>query len=203
MRLRQLLNRVVLACRRRGSGRISARSSRALIAGCLVAAAVAMPRGASAQAPAPSPSPTATPHGASKPNATSETPAVVVNGSAAETLLGKPVESEKGEDLGRIVDVIVDRDGKVRAAIIDFGGFLGVGTRKIAVDWRALHFQPDGHMDKLIADLSKNQLQTAPAYKPGEPVVIIERANAAPAAPAPSSPTPTAPAQTAPPAAKP
>ena len=42
--------------------------------------------------------------------------------------------------MGRIVDVLVDRSGEVRAAIIDFGGFLGVGSRKIAVDWDALHF---------------------------------------------------------------
>ena len=44
--------------------------------------------------------------------------------------------------MGRIVDVLVDRSGQVRAAIIDFGGFLGVGSRKIAVDWNALHFPP-------------------------------------------------------------
>ena len=42
--------------------------------------------------------------------------------------------------MGRIVDVIVDRTGTVRAAVIDFGGFLGVGSRKIVVDWSALHF---------------------------------------------------------------
>ena len=42
--------------------------------------------------------------------------------------------------MGRIVDVIVDRAGTVRAAVIDFGGFLGVGSRKIVVDWSALHF---------------------------------------------------------------
>ena len=36
--------------------------------------------------------------------------------------------------MGRIVDVIVSRDGQIHTAIIDFGGFLGIGTRKIAVD---------------------------------------------------------------------
>jgi hypothetical protein len=46
------------------------------------------------------------------------------------------IESNRhSEDMGRIVDVIVDRSGQVRAAVIDFGGFLGVGSRKIAVDW--------------------------------------------------------------------
>src|SRR6266699_6317766 len=54
--------------------------------------------------------------------------------------LGKEVRSGTGENLGRIVDVLVDQDGQVRAAVIDFGGFLGVGRRKIVVDWRALHF---------------------------------------------------------------
>jgi PRC-barrel domain len=188
---------------RRGLSPMQIRSLRTLIACCLIAAAMATPRGTFAQAEAPSPSPTATAPSASKPNVTSATPAIVVNGSAAETLLAKPVQSEKGEDLGRIVDVIADRDGKVLAAIIDFGGFLGVGTRKIAVDWHALHFPPDGHMDKFIADLSRDPLQTAPAYKPGEPIVIMERPNAAPAAtatPTPSSPAPSAPA---PPASKP
>ena len=42
--------------------------------------------------------------------------------------------------MGQIIDVIVKRDGQVRAAVIDFGGFLGVGSRKIAVDWSALSF---------------------------------------------------------------
>ena len=55
-------------------------------------------------------------------------------------MLGRDVRSPTDEDMGRIVDVIVDRAGAVRAAVIDFGGFLGVGSRKIVVDWNALHF---------------------------------------------------------------
>jgi hypothetical protein len=120
-----------------------------------------------------------------------ETPAVVVDNNQAQTLLGKPVRSAKGEDLGRVVDVIVDRGGVVQAAIIDFGGFLGVGSRKIAVDWHILHFPDSGPPDKLIADLPRDQLRKAPVYKEGEPIVIMGRT--APAAPAPSAPAPVAP----------
>ncbi len=58
----------------------------------------------------------------------------------AHGILGRDVRSSANEDMGRIVDVIVDRDGNVRAAVIDFGGFLGVGSRKIVVDWNALRF---------------------------------------------------------------
>jgi hypothetical protein len=186
-----------------------ATTSRALVACCLVAFPAVFPHGASAQASAPGAAPpAASAPDAGKPPAT-ETPAVVVDGSAAETLLGKPVQSAKGEDLGRVVDVIVDRGGAVQAAIIDFGGFLGVGTRKIAVDWHVLHFPPDGGMEKLIADLPRDQLRKAPVFKEGEPVVIMGRANAtlAPASPSSASASspapPSAPPQTGSPAPKP
>ncbi len=113
------------------------------------------------------------------------TPAVVIDGDTADTLLGKPVESADGEDMGRIVDVIVDRAGTMRAAIIDFGGFLGVGSRQIAVDWRVLHFAKE-NMDRVVAELSRDQLRVAPVYKPGEPVVVVGRADAMPPPPAAS-----------------
>src|SRR6266849_2785320 len=45
-------------------------------------------------------------------------------------------------------DVLVDRSGIVRAAVIDFGGFLGVGSRKIVVDWNALHFGQIANKDQ-------------------------------------------------------
>jgi hypothetical protein len=132
------------------------------------------------------------------PAATTETPAVIVDNNQAQTLLGRPVRSAKGEDLGRVVDVIVDRGGVVQAAIIDFGGFLGVGTRKIAVDWHILHFPDSGPPDKLIADLPRDQLRKAPVYKEGEPIVIMGRTVPAPAVPPTAAPPTAAPATAAP-----
>src|SRR6516165_10183381 len=76
---------------------------------------------------------------------TAEPPSVtVLNTHEVEGILGRQVLGADDENMGRIVDVIVDRSGRVRAAVIDFGGFLGVGSRKIAVDWSALHFPPPG-----------------------------------------------------------
>ena len=40
-----------------------------------------------------------------------------------------------------VVDVLVDRSGLPLGAVIDFGGFLGVGSRKIAIDWQLLDLQ--------------------------------------------------------------
>ena len=90
-------------------------------------------------------------------------------------ILGKEIRSNTGEDMGRIVDVLVNRSGQVRAAIIDFGGFLGVGSRKVAVDWRAIQFAPDGKLDRIIVSLSRNEVRLAPEFKHGEPVVVLTR----------------------------
>ena len=106
-------------------------------------------------------------------------PATVVDGAQLESVLGIQAVSATGEDMGRIVDIIVDRSGQVRAAIIDFGGFLGVGSRKIAVDWRSLHFDPK-KAGVVVVNLTKDQLRVAPVYKADEPAVVIGGPSAKP-----------------------
>ncbi|RZM01364.1 MAG: PRC-barrel domain containing protein, partial [Sphingomonas sp.] len=98
------------------------------------------------------------------------TPATVLDTQDYESVLGKSVRSANGDELGRIIDLIIDKDGRPRAAIIDFGGFLGVGSRKIAVDWRALRFTSDGKVGRLSLQLSRNQVRVSPEYKAGEPI---------------------------------
>ncbi|KQP29899.1 photosystem reaction center protein H [Methylobacterium sp. Leaf104] len=110
------------------------------------------------------------------------TPATVLDTQDYEGVLGKAVRSSTGEDMGRIIDIILDKDGRPRAAIIDFGGFLGVGSRKIAVDWRAMRFTNDGKASRPVLQLSRNQVRVSPEYKPGDPIVVLGPAS--PAAPA-------------------
>jgi hypothetical protein len=88
-------------------------------------------------------------------------------------VLGKEIRSSADEDMGRVVDVLVDQAGHVRAAVIDFGGFLGVGNRKVVVDWTALHFAPADQRDRISLDLTRDQVKQAPEYKPGKPVVVL------------------------------
>jgi PRC-barrel domain len=90
------------------------------------------------------------------------TATTMLHNQEVQGVLGKEVRSIAGEDMGRIVDVLVDRSGQVRAAIIDFGGFLGVGSRKIVVDWNALHFAPSGKADRITADLMRDHVKAAP-----------------------------------------
>jgi hypothetical protein len=141
-------------------------------------------------APSPSPAEAAPPQPATIPltnpsNATKVEPsAVMVNTQDAQPVLGKNVRSSAGEDMGHLVDVIVDRDGAPRAAIIDFGGFLGVGSRKIAVDWKALHFSPDDPKGNMITlTLTRDQVKAAPEYKEGQPFVLLEAMGSPPPVP--------------------
>jgi hypothetical protein len=114
------------------------------------------------------------------------------------SILGKKVQSPNGDDLGRVVDVLADSGGRVRVAIIDFGGFLGVGDRKIAVDWPLLRFNPDRSDPSLLLSLSREKLKAAPEYKddPRPKTLMVPEPAAAPAA-APAAPA-TAPAAAAP-----
>jgi hypothetical protein len=103
-----------------------------------------------------------------------------------EVILGKSVRSSAGEDMGRLVDVVVDRQGRPRAAIIDFGGFLGVGSRKIAVDWSVLKFPHDKDKgDVITVQLTRDEVKGAPEFKEGSSVVVLGPAGEATANAAP------------------
>jgi hypothetical protein len=96
-------------------------------------------------------------------------------------VLGRQVWDEDGHPVGRIVDVLVDGAGACRAAVVDAGGFMGLGQRRVAIAWSALHFTPGS--DKIALDLKEDQVAAMPEYKPaGTGPVVVASPNAAPAA---------------------
>ena len=145
-------------------------------------------------APAPAPAAPALPNGSAPAAPGGGTPAVVLDTQDYESLLGKSVRAMNGDDLGRIIDIIIDRDGRPRAAVIDFGGFLGVGSRKIAVDWRVLKFTTEGKVGRLTLQLNRNQVRVSPEYKAGEPIVVLGATSPGTAAAAPGQPAEADPA---------
>jgi hypothetical protein len=121
-----------------------------------------------------------------------------VTPAQAFSVLGKKVHGPDGKDvIGSIIDILVDDQGRPRAAIVDFGGFLGVGSRKIAVDWQLMKFHPTDTTAEVILDLERSQIQAAPEYKdPAQPAEVVEPALA-------GVPPPAVPATVAAPADKP
>lgn len=101
-------------------------------------------------------------------------PVVVLKSHELAGIMGREVRSATGENMGRIVDVVIDRVGQVRAAVIDFGGFLGVGSRKIAVDWNALSFPPSGDKaERVTLEFTRDQVKAAPEYQAGKSVIVL------------------------------
>lgn len=132
-------------------------------------AAPTPPAAGAASEVTPMPVPTSTPLKDAPPASVT-----IIGAREAHGVLGRDVRSAANEDMGKIVDVIVDRAGTVRAAVIDFGGFLGVGSRKIVVDWKALRFGAVADKsDAITLELTKDQVKAAPEYKEDAPIMAL------------------------------
>jgi len=80
----------------------------------------------------------------------------------AKNLVRRTVVDSKGDKLGRIDSVLVDAGGKVHYVVVGVGGFLGIGEKDVALRWDELSNQ---NGDKLVANLTKEQLTAMPGYK--------------------------------------
>jgi len=83
-----------------------------------------------------------------------------------DDLKGTTAYGPGNERLGTIGDVVLADDGKtVDAVVIDFGGFLGIGTKPVAVAFDNLKFQQDGNNNRyVLLNVTKEQLDAAPAF---------------------------------------
>jgi sporulation protein YlmC with PRC-barrel domain len=78
----------------------------------------------------------------------------------ASQLLGSTVYDVQNRNIGSVKDVILDRDGRVAEVVVDFGAFLGLGGRYVAVQLSDLKTDND----RLTLNRSKEQLQQAATY---------------------------------------
>jgi len=87
-------------------------------------------------------------------------------------LIGATVYGPDNASIGNINDVLISNDGKVRAAVIGVGGFLGVGEKNVAIPLDALNIirKPESSsIDKVTVSYSKDDLKKAPAFVYFEP----------------------------------
>ncbi|MDH2329092.1 PRC-barrel domain-containing protein [Cereibacter sp. SYSU M97828] len=93
-----------------------------------------------------------------------------------ENLLGAPVYGPGDETVGSIGDLSIREAGEVRMAIIDVGGFLGIGTKHIAVPFNTLQFFRQGLTGPVHAHigLSKDQVKDLPDHdREEEPGFVV------------------------------
>lgn len=79
-------------------------------------------------------------------------------------LIGAAVDSAMGERIGAIDDVIIDPDdGRLTAAIVSVGGFLGFGAKSIAVEWDAFAINRDAQ--EIVLNLTRAEMEDAATFE--------------------------------------
>lgn len=82
-----------------------------------------------------------------------------------EKFIGKDVYGADGKKVGELNNVLIDPNGRVRAGIVEFGGFLGFGEHKVAVPWSDLNVQGD----RLAINMDEKQIKNMPRWEKDKP----------------------------------
>ncbi len=82
---------------------------------------------------------------------------------SSSSISGDKVVNSAGDNLGDIKDLMIDTEnGQVAYAVLEFGGFMGVGSKLFAVPLSAMKVDTDSH--NFIFDQSKDVLENAPGF---------------------------------------
>ncbi|WP_142850173.1 PRC-barrel domain-containing protein [Telmatospirillum sp. J64-1] len=83
------------------------------------------------------------------------------NAIPSDDIVGRSAVNPQGENLGNIDSLIIDRDnGQITHAVVSVGGFLGMGDRKVALNWDSLEITPE----QVTVNATREQLEQAEAY---------------------------------------
>ena len=124
----------------------------------------------------------------SPPNAASAQPQSAAGLWRSSKLHGIDVYNQQNEKIGDVDDVLMDKDGKAKLAVIGVGGFLGMGEHNVAVNFSDLKFsdQPvkggattgsnqttnssvkKNYPDHALFNATKEQLKAMPEFKYGQ-----------------------------------
>jgi sporulation protein YlmC with PRC-barrel domain len=94
-------------------------------------------------------------------------PAAGTTGIAASSLVGATVTNARDENIGEINEIILSNDGMAESLVVDVGGFLGVGERRVLVDWTDVTIRSDEDRDAVVVatDLERTELEALPEYQ--------------------------------------
>lgn len=81
------------------------------------------------------------------------------NDVSAEMLMDKTVYDVDENEIGTVTDMIINDDGSGTEVIVDFGGFLGMGSSQVAIAFDELTFLMRDDDIRLYVDATKEQIQ--------------------------------------------
>jgi len=85
----------------------------------------------------------------------------IVGGYTRDELIGAELVDRDGEVIGEIADLLIDANNEVKQVMVDVGGFLGIGERRVALD--ITEFTRDG--DRFRTSMTEEQLEAKTGYE--------------------------------------
>jgi hypothetical protein len=80
----------------------------------------------------------------------------------------RDIYNHAGEKIGTIKDLLVGPDGRIHAAVVGVGGFLGIGEKDIAIPLTAMQMERRDDGTRFTIDVGRDTLQTAPSFDYGD-----------------------------------
>jgi sporulation protein YlmC with PRC-barrel domain len=150
-----------------------------LMIGSAFAADDAIPNSATSPAPAAksemsTPAATPAPSAAVMPSASTSS-AKFVNSQRQDQFLaskfkGTDVIGNDDKKIGDVSDILFDKDGKIDAYVVGVGGFLGIGSKDVALAPNAFQVvagdKSKNESDKLRLSMTKDELKQAANFEP-------------------------------------
>lgn len=85
----------------------------------------------------------------------------------ASRVIGTPVFNTEGDKIGKVEDVMLDKENNtIMYGVLGFGGFLGMGEKYHPIPWSTLDYRKE--QDGYVVPNTKEQLERAPAHTLGE-----------------------------------
>jgi sporulation protein YlmC with PRC-barrel domain len=110
-------------------------------------------------------------------------PAIQVSGQTSlwrvSKVIGVPIYNGQEEKIGQIEDLVLDHQGRVKAALLSAGRYLGTGDRLVAVSLEVLRFpnppvsgtsptdpvNAKWYPDRAVLNITKDALMALPAFE--------------------------------------
>jgi len=84
---------------------------------------------------------------------------------SGNSFIGTNVRNQNNEIVGKVEDVYIDDRGAIKTVVVSVGGFLGMGTKDVAVRWSDIGRSRDGKSLVLTTNWTRDSLKAMPEYK--------------------------------------
>ncbi|WP_372619822.1 PRC-barrel domain-containing protein [Falsiroseomonas sp.] len=101
--------------------------------------------------------------GGAQPQVAVATPTAGVPLTTVQSLIGTDVYGANGREAGEVENLLIDNSGRVRAAVIEWGGFLGIGERRAMVPIERIRLGAAGN-DRALLEMTREELEALPRY---------------------------------------